>query len=206
VVSGAAPSVSLHLISRSDVKRLAVASLGSAVRDGDQVREQAQRRPDGRIWFPRAAPLLRVKNWRALGEVSHTYQLTANETYIPADMNGAGGWRWAAEGFAYLNQDAYIAGDFYITAPPVVPGSGIVQFQIAAAPRIEAAQETERGSKDAPSDTRMTVWIYTPNGSNFRLEDLAGRPIRAHSIKNAGEHTVVEIEAADTVVMTIIGL
>jgi hypothetical protein len=159
-----------------------------------------------RIWFSRAAPLLRVKNWRALSEVSHTYQLAANETYIPADMDGAGGWRWAAEGFAYLNQSAYIAGDFYITAPPVVPGPGIAQFQIAAAPRVEAAQETRRGIKDKPGDTRMTVWIYTPNGSNFRLEDLAGKSIRAHSTKNVSEYTVVEIEAADTVVMTISGL
>ena len=49
VVPGGAPSVSLHVISRSGVKRLAVASLESAVRDGDQVRIQAQRRPDGRI-------------------------------------------------------------------------------------------------------------------------------------------------------------
>jgi len=49
VIPGAAPSVSLHVISRSGVKRLAVASLDSAVRDGDQVRVQAQRRPDGRI-------------------------------------------------------------------------------------------------------------------------------------------------------------
>lgn len=49
VIPGAAPSVSLHVISRSGVKRLAVASLGSAVGDGDQVRVQAQRRPDGRI-------------------------------------------------------------------------------------------------------------------------------------------------------------
>jgi len=132
--------------------------------------------------------------------------LAANETYIPADMDGAGGWRWAAEGFAYLNPDAYIAGDFYITAPPTVPGPSAAQFQIAAAPRVEAAQETRRGPKDAPNDTRMTVWIYTPNGSNFRLDDLAGRPIRAHSTKNVGEYTVVEIEAADTVILTISGL
>ena len=52
----------------------------------------------------------------------------------------------------------------------------------------------------------MTVWIYTPNGSNYRLEDLAGRSTRAHSTKNVGEYKVVEIEAADTVVMIISGL
>ena len=112
--------------------------------------------------------MLRVKIRRALGEVSHTYQLAADETYIPADMNGAGGWRLAAEEFAYLNQDAYIAGDFYITARPVVPGAGTAEFQTAAAPRIEAGQETRRGPKEAPSDTRMTVWIYKPSGSSFR--------------------------------------
>lgn len=49
VVPGVAPSVSLHVISRSGVRRLAVARLDGAVRDGDQVRVQAQRRPDGRI-------------------------------------------------------------------------------------------------------------------------------------------------------------
>lgn len=159
-----------------------------------------------RVWFSRAAPLLRVKNWRALGEVSHTYQLAANETYIPADLDGPGGWRWAAEGFAYLNQNAYIAGDFYITAPPIVPRVGVAEFQIAAAPRLEAAEETLRGPKDAPGDTRMTVRIYTPNGSSFRLEDLARRPIRSHSVKNVGSFTVLEIDAADTIILTISGL
>jgi hypothetical protein len=49
VVPGAAPSVSLHMITRSGVKRLAVASLDNAIREGDQVRVQAQRRPDRRI-------------------------------------------------------------------------------------------------------------------------------------------------------------
>lgn len=112
-----------------------------------------------RVWFSNATPLLRVKNWRSLRDVSHTNQLAANETFIPADIDGPGGWRWAAGGFAYLNQDAYIAGDLYINAPPLVPATGAARFQIAAAPRLEAAEKTRWGVKDAPSDIQMNVWI-----------------------------------------------
>ena len=61
-----------------------------------------------RVWCANATTLLRVKNWRALRDVSHTYQLAANETIIPADIDSPGGWRWAAGGFASLNQYAYI--------------------------------------------------------------------------------------------------
>lgn len=49
VIPGPSASVALHVITRSGVQQLASARLGSAVRDGDQVRVQAQRRPDGRF-------------------------------------------------------------------------------------------------------------------------------------------------------------
>jgi len=104
-------------------------------------------------------PLLRLKNWRALGDVSHKYQLAANKTFIPAYTDSPGGWHWAAGGLAYLNQDAYIAGGLYISTPPLVPATRAAQFQIAAAPRLESAEETRRGVKNAPSDTNMTLSI-----------------------------------------------
>jgi hypothetical protein len=159
-----------------------------------------------RIWFSRQSPLLRVENWRALKEVSHTYQLAANEAYIPADMDGPGGWRWAAEGFAYLNSNAYIAGDFYLTAPPYVPRPGAVEFQIASAPRLEARQETARGVKDAPTDTAMTVRVYAPPGADIRLVDGARQPLRARSSKRANGYTELEINAADTIFLIVNGL
>lgn len=156
-----------------------------------------------RIWFSRAAPLLRVKNNRALKEERHTYQLAADETYIPADMNGPGGWRWAAQGFAYRDKNAYIAGDFYMTAPPIIPSANAVSFQIAAEPKREAANDTRRGARDKPGDNRMSIWILTPKGSQFRLEDKAGRPFQMTSSKKVGAFTVVEIDADGPIILTL---
>ena len=52
---------------------------------GSQIKFEEQA---ARVWLSNATPLLRVKNWRALREVSDTYQLAANETFIPADIDG----------------------------------------------------------------------------------------------------------------------
>lgn len=49
VIPGPSASVALHVITRGGVRQLASARLPNAVGDGDQIRVQAQRRPDGRF-------------------------------------------------------------------------------------------------------------------------------------------------------------
>lgn len=159
-----------------------------------------------RVWFSRAAPLLRRSSWTPLDEARHTYQFAADEAYVPADRVGPDGWTWAMEGFLHRGPNAFVAGDFYVIDAPSAPAPGQLRALLAAVPRVEAAKDTAPAAKVAPPDLAMTLRLALPDGAAWRLETPDGAPARPVRTEEKDGRTIVRLEGHARIALTLSGL
>lgn len=158
-----------------------------------------------RLWFSRAVPLIRTRDWSPTPEISHTYQLQAGETYIPADRAGPNGWTWARQGAFYRSDRAYVAGDFYhLTPPAAAPGVGVVAL-LGPSPRIDLAADSPRGAHEATPQDSMTLHIALSGDLRYILTDQAGRARTPDAFERRDGRAVLSFNGPAPVVLTIVG-
>ena len=154
----------------------------------------------GRVWFSRQVPLLDVALMTPAVETSHIYRFDTDAMYAPADREGPDGWTWTPHGFAYLNDQSFLAGDFYIVEPPTSPAPGVFRVVLAPEPRLTLANDTP-GPKPKPQT--MQVQIVLPQGSAWRLDRLDGDPPAQPTTRVVNGREIVEVEGIGRVALTV---
>lgn len=158
-----------------------------------------------RVWFSRAAPVLRVANGTPFRNVSHVNALAGGEDYVVADREGPGRWSWAHGGFVHRDARTFVAGDFHILETPTEPEPGGFRAIVSPTLRVEVEPDTplSRGAK--PGDDDMLFEFVLPQGAAWRLETLDGRPVEAVSEKKGGRETVL-VAGHARLALTLTGL
>lgn len=154
----------------------------------------------GRVWFSRKVPLLDVAAMTPIKEVRHLYNFGKGDQYAPADREGPNGWTWTPHGFAYLNDQTFLAGDFYIVEPPTSPAPGKIQFVLAPEPRLALANDTAGPALKA---TVMSIQVALSGSGKWQLERLDGAEASAPSSRKEGGRDILEINGVGRVALTL---